>query len=99
EEDAARLQRGEEGGDIGLALQRRAGRLNERHLHLGGDNVGERGLAEPRRAGKQDVVGGPPAPPRRLDEDRQLPGRLLLVDEIRERRWSQRAVKVFVGNV
>ena len=56
EEDAARLERGEEGGDVGLALERRAGGLDHRHAELGGDDVGERGLAEPRRAGEQDVV-------------------------------------------
>ena len=56
EEDAAGLQRGEEGGDVGLALQRRAGGLHHRHPQLGGDDVGERGLAEPGRAGEQDVV-------------------------------------------
>src|SRR6187551_638506 len=52
EEDAARLQRGEEGGDVGLALQRRAGGLNQRHFHLGGDDVRERGLTEPGGAGE-----------------------------------------------
>ena len=56
EEDAAGLQRGEEGGDVGLALQRRPGGLHHRHPQLGGDDVGERGLAEPGRAGEEDVV-------------------------------------------
>ena len=56
EEDAARLERGQEGGDVGLALERRAGGLHHRHAELGGDDVGERGLAEPGRAGEQDVV-------------------------------------------
>ena len=82
EEDAARLQRGEEGGDVGLALERRAGGLDHRHAELGGDDVGERGLAEPGRAGEQDVVERLAAPPRRLDEDRQLVGDLTLVDEV-----------------
>ncbi len=50
------LQRGEKRGDVGLALERRAGGLHERRLELGGDDVGERGLAEARRAGEQDVV-------------------------------------------
>ena len=56
EEDAARLERGEEAGDVGLALERRAGRLDHRHAELGGDDVSERGLAEAGRAGEQDVV-------------------------------------------
>ena len=99
EEDAARLQRGEEGGDVGLALQRRAGGLHHRHAQLGGDDVGERGLAEPGRAGEQDVVERLAAAARRLDEDRQLLGDLLLVDEVGERRRAQRAVEVLVGHV
>ena len=82
EEDAARLQRGEEGGDVGLALQRRAGGLHQRHAHLLGDDVGQRGLAEAGRAGEQHVVERLFAPARGLDEDRQLLGDLLLVDEI-----------------
>ena len=50
------LERGQEGGDVGLALERRAGGLHDRRPELGGDDVGERGLAEPGRAGEQDVV-------------------------------------------
>ena len=84
EEDAARLQRGQEGGDVGLALERRAGGLDHRHAELGGDDVGERGLAEPGRAGEQDVVERLAAALRRLDEDRQLVGDLRLVDEVGE---------------
>ena len=56
EEDAARLERGQEAGDVGLALERRAGGLDHRHPQLGGDDVGERGLAEAGRPGEQDVV-------------------------------------------
>jgi hypothetical protein len=99
EEDAAWLQRGEEGGDIGLALQRRAGGLHQRHAHLLGDDVGKRGLAEARRPGEQDVIERLVAPPRRLDEDRQLLGDLLLVDEVGEGSRSQRAVEVLIRSV
>ena len=94
EEDAAGLQRGEEGGDVGLALQRRARGLHQRHAELGGDDVGERGLAEPGRAGEQDVVERLAAPARRLDEDRQLLGDLDLVDEVGQGRRAQAAVEV-----
>ena len=97
EEDAAGLQRGEEGGDVGLALQRRAGGLDHRHAQLGGDDVGERGLAEPRRPGEEDVVERLAAAAGRLDEDRQLLGDLRLVDEVGEGRRAQRAVEVLVG--
>ena len=56
EEDRARLERGQEGGDVALALERRAGGLHERDVELGGDDLGERGLAEAGRPGEQHVV-------------------------------------------
>ena len=56
EEHGARLERGEERGDVALALERRAGRLDERHVELVRDDLRERGLAEPGRAGEQHVV-------------------------------------------
>ena len=80
----ARLERGQEGGDVGLALERRAGGLHQRHPQLGGDDVGERGLAEPGRAGEQHVVERLAAAPRGLDEDLELLGHLALVDEVGE---------------
>ena len=99
EEDAAGLERGEEGGDVGLALQRRPRGLHQRHPHLLGDDVRQRGLAQPGRPGQQDVVERLVAAAGGLDEDRQLPGHLLLVDEVGERARPQRAVEVLVGNV
>ena len=56
EEHGARLERREEGGDVALALERRARRLHERHVELVRDDLRERGLAEPGRAGEQHVV-------------------------------------------
>jgi hypothetical protein len=96
EEDRSRLERCEEGGDIGLALKRRARRLDQGRLHLGGDDVGERGLAEARRPGQEDMVERLPALAGGLDEDRQLIGDLGLVDELREARRTEAAVEVVV---
>ena len=56
-------------------------------------------LPRPGRAGEQDVVERLAAPARRLDEDRQLLGHLLLVDEVGQGRRPQRAVEVLVGSV
>ena len=67
EEHAARLERGQQRGDVALALERRAGGLHERHVELGGDDLRERRLAEPRRPGEQDVV-------ERLAARRRRPG-------------------------
>ena len=99
EEDAPRLERGQERGDVGLALERRPRGLDQRHPHLGGDDVGERGLAEAGRPGEEDVVERLVAAARGLDEDRQLIGDLRLIDEVRERRRPQRAVELLVGDV
>ena len=56
EEDGARLERGQQRGDVALSLERRAGGLHERRAELGGDDLRERGLAEPGGPGQQDVV-------------------------------------------
>ena len=76
------LERGEESGDVGLALQGGAGGLDHRYPHLGGDDVRERGLAEAGRPREQDVVERLPAPARGLEEDSELLGDLDLVDEV-----------------
>ena len=96
EEHAAGLERGEEGGDVRLALERGAGRADDRRLHLRGDDVRERCLAEAGRAGEQHVVERLLAPPRRLDEDLELSGDLLLVDEVAQAARAQRAVEVLL---
>ena len=57
----------------------------------------ERGLAEPGRAGEQDVVERLLAPAGGLDEDAELVGDLRLADEVLERRRPKRAVEVVVG--
>ena len=97
EEDRARLERSQEGRYVGFALERRARGLHHRHLELGGDDVGERGLAEPGRAGEQHVVEGLAALSRRGDEDLELVGDLDLVDEVLEPRRAQAAVEVLVA--
>ena len=99
EEDASGLERGQEGGDVGLALERRAGSLDHRHAELGGDDVGERGLAEPGRPGEQDVVERLAAAARRLDEDPELLGDLRLVDEVVEGGRAQGPIEILIGAV
>ena len=66
-------------------------------LELGGDDVRERGLAEPGRPGEQHVVEWLAAPLGRLDEDLELVGDLLLVDELREPRGPKRAVELVLA--
>src|SRR5213079_3442681 len=95
--DRARLERGQEGGDVRLALERRPGGVDDLGLELGGDDVRERGLAEPGRSREQNVVERLAAPPRGLDEDPELTGDLLLVDEVGEPLRAERAVELVVG--
>ena len=66
EEDVARLERGEDRGDV-LPLERRPGDRADADAELLADDVREARLAEPRRAGEQDVVerlAARPSPPR-----------------------------------
>ena len=48
------------------------GRDVELHPHLGGDDAGQRGLAEPGRPGEQQVVGGLAPPAGGLEDHRQV---------------------------
>ena len=67
------------------ALRSSAGRrgVHERRAQLGGDDVRERGLAEPGRAGEEHVVERLAAALRGLDEHRELVGHGVLGDEVR----------------
>ena len=96
EEHGARLERGQERGDVALALERRPGRLDERDVELVRHDLRERGLAEPGRAGEQHVVERLAAAPRRLDEDRELVLDRALPDEVVERARAQRAVELLL---
>ena len=96
EEHAARLQRRQERRDVPLALQRRAGGLDERDVELGGEDLRQRRLPQPGRAGQQDVVECLAACSRRLQRHRELLLELLLADEVAEALWSQRAVEVLL---
>ena len=67
EQHVAVVELGEDGGQVAGPLERRARRDVQVHAHLGGDDAGEGGLAEPGRAGEQQVVGrlaDAAAPPR-----------------------------------
>ena len=70
EEDVALVELGEDRGEVAGALERRARRDVQAHAHLGGDDAGEGGLAQPGRAGEEQVVGGLAPPARRLEDDR-----------------------------
>ena len=81
EQHVSELQVGEDGGHVRLALQGRPGRGHDVDAHLRRDDVGQRGLAQSRRAGEQHVVQRLPARERRLDEDLELLAQHRLPDE------------------
>jgi hypothetical protein len=97
EQDVVGFQIGQDGGQVARTLQHRAGSLAQVHAHLARDDVGQRGLAEARRAEQQVVqrflalAGG-------RDEDLQLIADLGLPDVFIEMLGTQRAFdRLFVG--
>ena len=74
------------------------GRLHERHLELGGDDLRERGLAEARRPGQQQVVERVAARAGGLDRDGKLLAQALLPDEVLQAPRPQRAVELVLGD-
>ena len=81
EQHVSELQVREDGGHVGLALKGRPGRGHDADTHLRRDDVGQRGLAQSRRPGEQDVVQRLPARERGLDEDLKLLSQHGLPDE------------------
>ena len=97
EQHVAGLQAGEDRRQIADALDRRPGGDAHADLHLGGDDVGERRLAEAGRAVQQHVVERLAALPRRLDADRDVVLDLLLVDVLVEAPRPQRCVRLHIA--
>ena len=81
EQDLLFAQVGEDGRQVALDLQRRAGSLLESHAQFIGDDGRQRCLAQPRRPIEQDMVQRFAARTGRLDGDRQIFFDLCLADE------------------
>src|SRR5438132_4389371 len=94
EEDVARLERGEDRGDVALALERRAGDLAEADAELAPDDLRQRRLAETGRAGEEEVVEGVAARLGSVERDRELLLDALLAHKILERLWAKRALEL-----
>jgi hypothetical protein len=82
EQHVARLQVGEDGGEVPGALQHRAGGGAEAHAQLARDDLRQRGLAQAGRAVQQHVVQRLAARARGLDEDGQVLAQQLLAGEV-----------------
>ena len=89
EQDVALLEIGEERCEIAGAGDHRAGGGAEVHPELARHDLGERRLAEPRRAGEEDMVEGLAAGAGGGDEDLEIGPRLGLADELGEALRAQ----------
>ncbi len=92
EEHVAFVEVGQHRGEITGSLDGRARRDVEAHTELDGDDVGERGLAQARRTGEQQVVGSLAASPCGLEDDREMLLELGLADEVLQLPRPQTAV-------
>ena len=78
------VRRRQQRGEVAGVLDGRAARQPQRPAALVRDDHRERRLAEPRRAGEQDVVGRALLDARGVEQQLQLPAHLLLPDELGE---------------
>ena len=92
EEDVAVVHPGEDRGQVAGVGERRAAGDPERHADLGGDDHRQRGLAEPRRAGEEHVVGRAVAQPRGLEHQAELVADPLLPDHLVEGARPERGL-------
>ena len=98
EEHAPRLERGQKGRDVSLALECRTGGLHERDVQLARDDLRQRGLAQAGRASQQQMVQRVPARRGGLDRNGQLLAQRLLADEVLQPSRTQRAVELVLGD-
>ena len=96
EQHIARLQVGEDRGEVARPLEHRPRGLAQVHAELGGQYVGERGLAEARRSEDEDMVQRLAARARRVDEDAELFFDGALADIVGEALGADRAVERFL---
>ena len=89
EQHVARLQVGQDRGQVAGALDHRAGGGAEAHAELARDDLGQRGLAEARRAVQQDVVERLAARAGGRDEHGEVFAAGALADEIGERTRAE----------
>ncbi len=94
EQDVAILEIGEQRGEIARLGDHRAGRGAETDTHFLGDDLRQRGLAQPRRAEEQHMIERIPALAGSVDEHAQVIARRTLADEFVERLGAQRRVDV-----
>ena len=90
---------GEDRGEVAGTLERRARRDVQLHVHLGGDDRRQRGLAEARGPGEEQVVDGLLAAARGLEHDAEVLLQLALADELGEASRPQTGFDGILGVV
>ena len=93
------FQIGQHRRQVARPFQHRAGSRLDGNAHLVGDDVGERRLAEARRAENQRMVERFVTPPRRLDEDGHLFLDRALADVFTQARRTQAAIEARLRRV
>src|ERR1700742_1034721 len=94
EEHVVLDQVGQHRGQVACAFERGPGRHPQRRPQLGGDDHGQRRLAQPRWTGQQDVIRCAAAVFGPLDDQLQLFAHPRLTDELVQRARPQAAVDV-----
>ena len=94
EENLALLNVAQDADQVEFFLQHRSGGLLDAHSQLGGDDPGERGLAQARRAVEQHVVHGLAAAAGSLDSDGEVLLDLGLTGEIGELLRAERGFEL-----
>ena len=94
EQHVARLEVGEQCRKIAGAGDHRPRGHAKADAELGGDDLGERGLAEPGRAREQRVIKRLLAMPGRLDEHPKIGAQLRLTDELTQPLRPQRHIRI-----
>ena len=90
EEHVAVVEVGEDRREVAGAFERGTARDAQADVELGGDDARQRGLAEPGRAGEQDVVDRLPAAARGAEHDLEVLLQPRLADELVESARPER---------
>jgi hypothetical protein len=97
EEDVPVFQIGEDGGHVAGAHQGGARGDAEADAHLGGDDAGERRLAQPGRAGEEEVVGGLTSFAGSFEQYREALSEIILADELGQAAGPQAGLELDLG--
>ncbi len=90
EKHVALLEVGEQRGQVAGLLNHRAGSSADAYTQFGGDDVGKRGLAEPRGSEKKNVVQRVSPLQSRLDGNTDILLDPLLADVVVDPFWAER---------